>query len=180
MNEEDDQLYIYKLYGISTPRRLKAQRELRRKIGSGVKINDIQIARAQEIIDKPRFDYKPYAMESISQIEGLIKEAGDITYMREDVVSAMLVPLIQIKGQAAMFGNKLASQLSARILSLIEYYKRLDKDILDILYIYCKSIRVSYDHKLYESDTQKGAELLSEIDYAIDRYNKKFKAMTGR
>ena len=127
MRDDDDQMYIYKLHGISQPRRLKAINYLRQKIGPNATITDHQIEQAQDIIDNPRMDFTPYALDRVKDIEDAVDFADDVSYMPENMMDGVLRPLMQIKGQAAMFGNPLATELSARILYFLERYKRLDK-----------------------------------------------------
>lgn len=180
MREEDDQLYIYKLYGISVPRKIKVNNILRQKIGPNAKITQDQIEKAQEIIDNPRIDFEPYAIQYVRNIENAIYAAADENYMREEDYDKITMPLTEIKGQAGMFGNKLASELSTHLLRFLEHYKRLDRDVLQIVAIYCKSIRASYAAKLFDTDKTAGRNLLTEMQYAMQRYDKKFKEMTGR
>lgn len=180
MREEDDQLYIYKLYGISVPRKIQVTNVLRQKIGVGVKITQEQIEQAQELIDNPRVDFEPYALDAIRKIENAIYAAADESYMREEDYDKITMPLTEIKGQAAMFGNKLASQLSAILLKYLEHYRRLDRDMLKIIALYCRSIRISYGSRWFEIDNQASQALLSEMQAAMNRYDKKFKQMTGR
>ena len=79
-----------------------------------------------------------------------------------------------------MFGNHLASEISAMILKFIEHYKRLDSDMLVLLEAYCKTIHLSYSKKLYNVDTPGGRVLLSEMGYAMERYAERFRKKTGR
>jgi len=156
MREEDDQLYIYKLYGIALPRFIKSDKALRARIGPNTKITDDQIKQAQDIIDNTPIDFEPYAMNYLHKI----KEAVEMA--------------------AAMFGNHLASEISAMILKFIEHYKRLDSDMLVLLEAYCKTIHLSYSKKLYNVDTPGGRVLLSEMGYAMERYAERFRKKTGR
>lgn len=180
MREEDDQLYIYKLYGISVPRRLKADKTLRNLIGPNTKITDDQITKAQEVLDNPWVDFKPYALDYVKKIREAIKMARDESYMHDEEYNLITLPLTQIKGQAAMFGNPLISEVSAIILKFLEHYQKLDKDMLTILEAYCSTVVLSYDKNLYNLDTPGGRILMTELNYAMQRYNEKFKKMTGR
>lgn len=180
MREEDDQLYIYKLYGLSVPRRIKATRTLRALIGPGTKITDDQIAKAQEVIDNPPVDFKPYAIQYVRKIMDAIEMARHESYMHQEEYDLIVLPLTQIKGQAGMFGNPLVSEVSAMILKFLEHYKKLDGDMLIILDVYCKTVRLSYDKKLFNVETPGGRILMSEIGYAMQRYSERFKKKTGR
>ena len=179
MREEDDQLYIYRLYGISTPRRLRVGNTLRSKIGPNATITEDQIKSAQQAINNSPVNFKPYALKYIEQIERAVEEVSEIYYMPESNLNSVTIPMTEIKGQAGMFGNSLVSELSAKLLKFIEHYKRFDADVLAIVGIYCKSVRMSYESKLLTSDTSGGRVLLSEMEYAMERYNRKFKKLTG-
>lgn len=180
MREEDDQLYIYKLYGISVPRRIRADKSLRSRIGVNTKISTEQIDKAQDIIDNPRVDFEEYAYRYLSKIEKIIDVARQESYMHYDEYEKITVPLTQIKGQAGMFGNPLASEISAMVLKFLEHYQRLDDDMLDILNVYCRMIRASYTKSLLHIETPGGRILIGELTHAMQRYKDKFKKMTGR
>ena len=104
MREEDDQLYIYKLYGINKPRKIKAAKTLRAKIGPVTKILPEQIRDAQNIIDYPEIDFKPFAFAYIDKIEEAIRIATGTDCDREQYYDELVVPLSNIKGQAGMMG----------------------------------------------------------------------------
>ncbi len=180
MREEDDQLYIYKLYGISVPRKMKANKSLRALIGPNAKITPQQIEKAQDIIDNPRVDFRPYAMEYLNKIEGAIEMARQETYLHEEEYNLVAIPLTQIKGQASMFGNPLASEISGMVLKFLEHYKKLDLDMLMLVEAYCRTIRLSYDKKISNIETPAGRVLVTELSSAMQRYTEKFNKKTGR
>ena len=175
MREEDDQLYIYKLYGVSKPRKIKATKELRAKIGPVTKITEEQIKDAQKIIDFPDKDFSSYALEQLLKIEGAIDAMRMMSYDRESDYETVIVPLSNIKGQAGMFGNWLGSHLSEMILKFLEKYQRLDDHALDILVNYSKAIRLTYDLKLFDTSSSGGQKIAYELQYAIKRYDERFK-----
>jgi len=180
MRDEDDQLYIYKLYGVSRPRKIRAQHTLRSKIGPSAKITEEQVRQAQQVINSPEIDFTPYAMDLIAEIEDAIMAMQMDSYGRENDFNRLTVPLSNIKGQAGMFGNWFATDLSQITLKFLEQYKRLDNDALDIISVYCRGARASYDLRLYKPDYDGAQDILMELNYAINRYNEKFKKRTGR
>lgn len=180
MREEDDQLHIYELYGVSTPRIIKATKDLRSKIGPNAKITATQVQKAQDFIDNSNLDYAPTALAYIKQLEGVIAEMRQSPYNRESDYNMVSMPIMQIKGQAGMFGNHLASAISYRILVFLEKFQRLDDAVLDIVAVYNKAVRLSYDLKLYNVDTPGGTEIVNELDAALDRYRKKFAEKTEK
>lgn len=175
MRDEDDQLYIYQLYGTSTPRRIKATKELRAKIGPATRITEEQIKDAQQIIDRPTKDFSSYAMEQLVKIEGAIDAMRVMSYDRESDYETVIVPLSNIKGQAGMFGNWLGSHLSHMILKFLEKYQRLDDHALDILVNYCKAVRLTYELNLFDTTSSGGQKIAYELQYAIKRYDERFK-----
>ena len=180
MRDEDDQLYIYKLYGISIPRKFSAQKVLRNKIGPNGGITQRQIDNAQDILENPKIDFQPFALQHISELEHAIRGIKETSYQEGGDHNKITDPLIQIKGQATMFGNPLATDISQTVLRFIEHYKNLDDDALSILQLYCNSIKLSYANKLYNGDTPGGRILISELEHTIARYHEKFKKKTGR
>lgn len=174
MRDEDDQLHIYKLYGVSTPRVIKATRTLRAKIGAGTKITPEQITTAQDFIENSGLDYSKTALGYIKQLEGVIAAMRETRYNRESDYNMISMPIMQIKGQAGMFGNDLATAISYRILVFLEKFQRLDDAVLDILAVYTKAIKLSYNLKLYNANTQGAREIVKELDEALSRYSRKF------
>jgi hypothetical protein len=180
MREEDDQLYVYELYGISTPRRFKANNNLRARIGPTTRITEEQIQKAQSIIDNPVIDFKPYAFLYVQKIEHVLEDLKLESYGREEKYNLITIPLTQLKGQGAMFGNPLVSEISSMILKLLEHYQTLDDDMLSVLNSYCKSIRAAYDLRLTTVSSQGGGDLVNEFAAVMQRYAEKFRGRTGR
>lgn len=178
MRDEDDQLYIYELYGISTPRLIKATKELRAKIGPSAKITEKQIAKAQDFIESSGLDYSQTALSYLKELEGVIEEMRLNSYNRESDYNMVSMPIMQIKGQAGMFGNHLASEISYIILMFMEKFQRLDDHVLDIIGVYIKAVRLSYELKLYNSDTPGGKDIVNELKDVLARYQKKFAEKT--
>lgn len=180
MREEDDQLYIYRLYGISIPRRFRAKNNIRLRIGQTSKISQEQIDKAQELIDRKVVDYSPYVFDYLNQIESALNLAKKTEFLDDLFYNQILFPFVQIKGQAAMFGNPLATQLARLTIDFMEHYHRFDDDMLNIIAVCCKAIRHSYQHEVFDVSSSKGQLLLSELQYAMKRYRDKFKRLTGR
>ena len=180
MSEKDDQMYIYKLFGVSTPRKIKARNDIRNKIGPVATIDDNRIAQAQWIIDKPEIDFKPYAVNYIEIIEDIVLELKMMGYERESEYNRTTVPIAQLKGQAGMFGNLFVSDLSAKFLKFLEHYQRLDDEVLQILEAYCKTIRISYDRHITTPESPDGQKLAEEMNGAMHRYSEKFRKRTGK
>ena len=178
MPEKDDQMYVYQLFGVSTPRKIKANNVIRSKIGPVATIDEKKVLRAQRKIDNPDVDFKPYAMEYIVAIENICAELKTMDYGREAEYNRTTIPISQLKGQAAMFGNQLVSDVSAKILRFLEHYKRLDNDVIDIIDAYCRTIRASYDNYITDLDDTNGQRLVEELGSALKRYTAKFKKRT--
>ena len=174
MRDEDDQLHVYELYGVSTPRIIKATKDLRAMIGPSAKITKEQVEHAQKFIETSGLDYAPTALNYIKQLEGVIEEMRQTDYNRESDYNLVSMPIMQIKGQAGMFGNHLASVISYRILLFLEKFQRLDDAVLDIVGVYIKAVRLSYQLKLYSDQSEGGREIVNELDGALNRYRKKF------
>lgn len=180
MKQEDDQLYIYELYGINTPRKIKAVKDLRAKIGATAKIEKKQIEQAQSFIDNSGLDYKPVALRFINQLEGVLQSMRLTQYNREADYNMISMPIMQIKGQAGMFGNHLASDISYLILVFLEQFQRLDDKVLDIIEAYIKAVRLSYELNLYNSESPGGKDILKELRDALERYRIRFTERTER
>ena len=175
-DKKDDQLFVYKLFGISTPRLLKSRSNLRQRIGPTATISDAQILKAQYHAEKPAVDFTPYILDYISQLESIVEMLRADDYGREDHYDRTTIPIVQIKGQAAMFGKPFVSSVSEKILFFMEQYKRLDNDVLDILTAYCAVIKTVCD----ADSTASQDNLMEEIESALNRYKLKFDRKTGK
>ena len=181
MLEEDDQLYVYKLYGVSIPRKFKARKNLRNRIGEHTTITQTQIEKAEELIGNGMVDYSPYVFDCLEDILMTVQDVRNGGNDMDDLFyDRVIIPLVQIKGQAAMFGNPVASQLAHIVVNFMEHYHRLDNDVLKIIEACCHSIRISYTKDIKDLASSKAQLLISELQYAMKRYNHKFKQKTGR
>ena len=178
MSEKDDQMYVYQLFSVSTPRRIKAEKTLRSKIGPVAKIDEQSIIKAQRKIDKPQIDFKPYALDYVRDIEEIVYELRSMDYGREGEYNRIAIPVSQLKGQAGMFGNTFVSDVSAKTLRFLEHYKRLDDDVLSILEAYCRCVKTSYDHYITKTETAEAESLIQELEGAVQRYIAKFRRHT--
>jgi len=174
MKAKDDQLYIYELYGIKTPRRLKADKELRAKIGPGAKIEQKDIEEAQHYLENIDLDYKPVALGHIHELERVVQGMRMTDYNREQDYNMITMPIMQIKGQAGMFGNHLASETSYLLLFFIEQFQRLDDKILDIIEVYIRAIRLSYDMQIYDPASPGGKDIVEELRHVLSWYRDRF------
>lgn len=176
--DKDDQMYIYKLFGVSTPRRIKATDHLRQKIGPIATIDEKKIAIAQRNIDTPKIDYAPYALDLVKALRRIIEELRSMDYDREREYNRVSGPIAQLKGESAMFGNTLSSVISAKVLRFLEHFKRLDNDVMDILEAYCHAITIAYEKSLNDPDTPQARKLSEELNGAMERYIAKFRRRT--
>jgi hypothetical protein len=180
MTDKDDQMYVYKLFGISMPRKVKAVNYIRQKLGPVAKIGDDDIKKAQRVLDNPPFDYEPTALEHVEEVENIILSLKDMGYERESEFSRLTQPIAQIKGHAGMFGNSFVSEVTIRLLSLMEQYKRLDNDMLYIISAWCRCVNLSYEMRIYSMDNMEAQKILTEFDGATERYIQKFKRKTNK
>ena len=173
MDDEDEQLYIYGLYGVMMPRKLRAQKTIRAKIGPSAKITEDQISKAQQFIDECKLDFKPEALNQLTKIENEIKVLRHIEYDRNQHYNAIVIPMMQIKGQAGMFGNMLVSEISAMMMRFLEIFQEFDNDALELLTVYCRTVRISYEKEIINTETDSGRAIINEMQQAMERYKAK-------
>jgi len=181
INDEDDQLYIYKMYGVSKSRRIKADNNLRLKIGPTAKITEKQIEDAQWVIERGNVDQLySYAINLVDKMESDISMLSTFApYDREDHYDLMITPVVELKGQCAMFGNDFVTALSKIVIYFLEKYRVFDNVVLEIMSIFCRSTRLSFDKEIYEVGQINAQKLINELEYTIkwyeDRVNEKRK-----
>lgn len=178
INDEDDQLYIYKMYGVTQPRRIKADNSLRLKIGPTARITESQIENAQWSIDRGNVDQLySYAMGLVDKMDNDIAMLSNFEpYDRAEHFNLMLTPVVELKGQCAMFGNDFVTALAKMVVYFLEKYRALDNVTLEIMSIFCRATRLSFDKEIYELGQINAQKLLNELEYTIKWYEDQIRA----
>lgn len=155
---------------------IKANRLLQAKTGI-VKIDKDTIAKCQDLIDDTDMDFQPFADEIIDTMQKLSTEAKTLSgHDEEDAVllDKLCGEVMQIKGQAGMFGYDLASNLSDIMLSFLESIDHIDNHVIEILDAHTKTLDVVFKSGLKGDGGAQGKALKAELEDACSRYFSKY------
>ncbi len=152
---------------------IKANRLLQAKVGSG-NIDETRILQSQAVIESDQTDFAPLAREFLDRLETALAqmppEADDI----RKIIQPIIIEIMQIKANAAMFHYNLSSTLANIILDFLENLKSWDKDAYDIVATHLKTQRLIINNGLKGHGGDYGAQLTTELREACNRYyNKK-------
>lgn len=160
------------------PKRRKAEvitppNVLKKKVGSGG-LPQERIEQAEQAMYASSIDFKPIGAQYLMQYEGVIdvcKIDQDLhDYDHEELIEALIYPVMQLKAHGGMFGYLLIAELSKKMIYLLETIESLDKDVFEILDVYAASLRTIMNNNLRGDCGKNGQELLDEFSQACGRY----------
>ncbi|MBI2234643.1 MAG: hypothetical protein HYU57_06620 [Micavibrio aeruginosavorus] len=148
---------------------IKASPLLQAKVGSGTITDDV-VEKMQQVMDETQIDFAPMAQKFLDQLEDALKKAqagnGDAALQ----IARMVEPVMQIKGNAGMFGYELVGSLAGTVLNFLESIKAVDKSVLEIVEAHHKTLSLIVKSKMTGSGGAHGAQLQNELQDACKRY----------
>lgn len=148
---------------------IKASPMLQAKVGSGT-IAEEMVEKMQQTMDETRIDFAPMAQKFLDQLEGALKKARGGSGDDALQIARMVEPVMQIKGNAGMFGYELVGNLASTVLNFLESIKAVDKGVLEIVEAHHKTLSLIIKSKMSGSGGAHGAQLQSELQDACKRY----------
>ena len=148
---------------------IKANRLLQAKVGSG-NIDDERISKSQAIIESDTTDFAPLAREFLDQLEKALalvpKEPEDV----KKSIQPVIVEIMQIKANAAMFNYNLVGTLANIVLNFLENLDSWDQNTHDIVEAHLKTLRLIINHGMKGNGGEYGIQLTNELRDACNRY----------
>jgi hypothetical protein len=148
---------------------IKANRLLQSKVGSG-NIDDERISKSQAVIESDQTDFAPLAHEFLNQLEKALtlvpKEPEDV----KKSIQPVIVEIMQIKANAAMFNYNLMGTLANIVLNFLENLDSWDQDTYDIVEAHLKTLRLIINNGMKGNGGEYGTELTTELRDACNRY----------
>ena len=142
---------------------------LQAKVGSGTIAGEM-VEKMQQVIDETHVDFAPMAQKFLDQLEDALKKAqagnGDSALQ----IARMVEPVMQIKGNAGMFGYELVGNLASTVLNFLESIETVDKTVLEIVEAHHKTLSLIVKSKMSGSGGAHGAQLQNELQEACKRY----------
>lgn len=148
---------------------IKASPLLQAKVGSGTIADDV-VEKMQQVIDETQIDFSPMAQKLLDQLEDALRKARGGNSNNALQISRMVEPVMQIKGNAGMFGYELVGNLASTVLNFLENIKAVDKDVLEIVEAHHKTLSLIVKNKMAGNGGAHGAQLQNELQDACKRY----------
>ncbi len=157
---------------------IKANRLLQAKVGSG-NIDDERISKSQTIIETDSTDFAPMAREFLDQLEKALalvpNEPADV----KKSIQPVIVEIMQIKANAAMFNYGLMGTLANIVLNFLENLDSWNQDAHDIVDAHLKTQRLIINNGMKGSGGEYGTQLTTELRDACSRYFARKSGVTG-
>ncbi len=148
---------------------------IKQKVGSGGLSEEI-LDRAQELLEKNTIDFLPLAEIYLKRLkDGVVLSANlgpadDIEY----VISTMLYPAIQLKGNGTMFHYPLVTTMADKLIQFLEVIERPDSKIVEIVTAFHTTIEMVVKGRIQGEGGAHGYSLVKALDGACQRYFEKY------
>ncbi len=153
----------------------KIRNFIKEKVGNGgFKIQDIE--KAQLTIESNEIDFTPGATRFVEKIEAVIEDIKSEKKEEEEAFNSIIGLIMQLKSQGSMFHYPLITDLSHIAVTFLEKTDILDKNGIEIIEAYIKSLRKILSKGMKSNvDETAGKEFCKELTKACNRYYKKIK-----
>ncbi|MCK5284187.1 MAG: hypothetical protein KAJ86_01225 [Alphaproteobacteria bacterium] len=144
---------------------------LKGKVGSGG-LSDKIIEKAQELLEKNTVDFRPLAEMYLDSLAKGIEIAKNPlpSHDTEYVISTMIYPAMQLKGNGGMFHYQLVTAISDKLIQFLEVIEEADIEAIEIVLAYHTTIRAVVLGKITGDGGKYGDELLKALTDACIRY----------
>ncbi len=149
---------------------MKATRLLQAKVGKGT-VGEKKVKKSQKIIDNNTVDFVPMADEYLATLAIAIEQAKNPQgASHREALEAMAAPVMQLKGNAAMFDYPLVSNLAGTMLNLLEAVESVDQHVIEIAEAHHKTLRLIIGNRMTGTGGKEGRALQRELKNACKRY----------
>lgn len=171
MTEQNDMLEL------TSHRVIKASKNLQLKAGTG-DIDPESVKKAEKVIEQNTVDFQPIAQQFLDRLARgiLLARAGEGS--KEDLISGMVQPVMELKANARMFKYDLVTSLANIMMGFLESVRDLDSDAVEIVDAHHKTLSAIVIKKMTGDGGSNGQLLQMELQDACERYFKK-RGITG-
>lgn len=148
---------------------IKAGLALQLKIGNGP-LNPDTLERCEHVMQQNDIDFAPLAAEYLKLLEIGIEEARAKKIPKEKALSALTVPVMQLKANAATFHYPLIGSLANIMLSFLESIEVIDEDALNIVQAHHTTLKAIVSKKMSGAGGASGIAMQEELQKACARY----------
>jgi hypothetical protein len=149
---------------------IKASYILQAKVGAGP-LDERRVQDSQRVIDTNTVDFVPMGLEFLDELERLLKDARS----RADINPAELresltQPIMQLKGNAAMFKYDMVGALANIMLTFLESLHQVDGDAFEIVEAHHKTLKAIIMKRMQGDGGANGLAFQNELKDACRRY----------
>lgn len=157
---------------------IKASYLLQNKVGAGP-LDEKKLAEARQIIEKNNIDFVPLGMQFLDELEVILNKARAEKMSPAELREQLTQPVMQLKGNAAMFKYDLIGLLANIMLSFLESLETVDDDALEIVTAHHSTLKAIITKKLTGDGGTHGQAFQNELVQACQRYFKKRNITVG-
>ncbi len=142
-------------------------------MGSG-DVDSAKVEKSQALLEKNTTDFVPMATAFLDALEQALQDTPrDQVITDKTILQPVIVEVMQIKANAAMFGYTLVGTLASIMLNFLEDIRSWDNDARQIVEANTKSLRLIVNSKTKGDGGEQGQMLTTELRDACARYLKK-------
>lgn len=142
-------------------------------MGSG-DVDSAKVEKSQALLEKNTTDFVPMATAFLDALEHALQDTPrDQVITDKTILQPVIVEVMQIKANAAMFGYTLVGNLASIMLNFLEDIRSWDNDARQIVEANTKSLRLIVNSKTKGDGGEQGQMLTTELRDACARYLKK-------
>lgn len=146
---------------------IKASRVLQAKVGSGP-LDQHKVKASQNVMENNKIDFTPLGMQFLDELNVIISDIKN--FSSNEAVEKISQPIMQLKGNAAMFDYHMIGQLASVMLSFIESIKNVDDDVIQIVQAHEKTLRLILIKKMSGDGGAHAKAFQEELKKACRRY----------
>lgn len=150
---------------------VKPENTLKKKAGNGG-FNEKDLVKAQDMIQTNEIDFRPLGVDMLKELNTVMSGISAGTIPQSDYFDLLMYPLMQLKSQGALFRYPSVSHITHILIDLLENIKEIDKNALEIVAAYAKSLQAMLTLQVKEVESKVATELCKALGDACDRYFK--------
>ena len=144
---------------------------LKEKVGSGGLDASI-IAKAQQQLESNTIDFKPIGVHLVRTIDEILGEIKAGKLRGKAAVRKLLFPIMELKAQGAMFHYPLVTDISDKLVNLLETAAEINAEMLALVAGYNMATMGIFSKGLKGSGGPAGQELRAAMSQAYIRFHK--------
>jgi len=149
---------------------IKPQYALRHKVGSGG-LDEKILSKAERIIENNTLDFAPLAEQYLLSLEKQISKIQENIYQSDaQGIAAILVPVLQLKGQGTMFKYPLITKVCNLLIDFLHDIKSTDINVMQVINAHNMTLKAITARKITGNGGSQGKALIQALDQACKHY----------